>query len=220
MNISKKQGRKLDIKDCGQGAYGDSLKLQLELVKKRQTEDIGNAILFVEHGPVITLGANKRENKLLFSDFFLKDKGIDVESVGRGGGATAHNPGQIVMYPIVNLKSLGLGVNEYVREIEAIGIELLEKLGIKSERKKGAPGLWVGGRKIGSVGVKIKRWVTYHGLAINIYNDLEIFKMIVPCGIEGVDITSVLKETGKKWDMGEIKRMLGEICMKHWGNKG
>lgn len=208
--------QKLDLNDLGTMDYRQTLELQLELVAKRQAGEIADRILLVEHNAVITRGANKNENKMILTDEQLAADGIAVEAVRRGGGTTAHNPGQIVVYPIVNIQSLSLGVSEYVRTLEDIGIELLAELGVMAGRKKGAPGLWIDGRKIGSIGVKIKRWVTYHGMAINIYNDLGIFDAIVPCGIEGVEMTSVLKETNIKWEMAEIKKRLSNICTKHF----
>jgi len=210
---------KLSIHDCGLTRYRDALRFQLAILEHRQKDDIPNTVLLLEHKPVITLGARKSENKLRVSREILAAKGIDLETVGRGGGITAHNPGQVVMYPILDLKSLGLGVSEYIRELEAIGIELLEQFGIKSARKRGYPGLWVGERKIGSVGVKVKKYITFHGMAININNDLAIFENIVPCGLEGVEITNLQKETGSEISMAQIKQRLAELCRKHFSSK-
>ncbi len=210
---------KLSIHDCGLARYGNVLRFQIAILEHRQKDEIPNTVLLLEHKPVITLGARKSENKLCVSREALAAKGIDLETVGRGGGTTAHNPGQVVMYPILDLKSLGLGVNEYIRELEAIGIELLEQFNIKGARKKGFPGLWVGERKIGSVGVKVKKHVTFHGMAININNDLSIFENIVPCGIEGVEITNVQKETGREISMAQIKQRLAELCREHFSSK-
>jgi lipoate-protein ligase B len=210
---------KLSVHDCGLTRYRDALRFQFALLEHRLKNDVLNTVILLEHKPVITLGARESENKLLVSEDSLKEKGIDVETVGRGGGTTAHNPGQIIIYPIMDIKSLGLGVNEYIRELEAIGIEFLAQLDIKSRRKKGYPGLWVGEKKIGSVGVKVKKWVTFHGMAININNDLSIFENIVPCGLEGVEITNVLKETGKEYSMSDVKRRIKELCVKHFSYK-
>ncbi len=129
---------------------------------------------------------------------------------------TAHNPGQLVFYPIVHLQEMGLGINEYVRELEAIGIELLDQSGVQSERKKGFPGLWVGERKIASIGVRVSRFVTHHGMAINISNDLSIFNCMIPCGLDGVEMTSALKETGIVQRMGDIKEKLSKLLIKHF----
>lgn len=195
--------------------YAEALNLQQELCSQRQEDKIGNTVLLVEHDPVITLGARKSENKLLVCERELEARGIDVVKAGRGGGTTAHNPGQLVVYPIVKLRSLGLGVNEYVRELETIGIELTGMFGVECGRRKGYPGLWSGGKKIGSIGVQVKRGVTLHGIAINVNNDLSIFSNIVPCGIDDVIMTSLNNETGKDISMTEVKERVSSLCRSH-----
>jgi lipoyl(octanoyl) transferase len=206
----------LDILDLGTKPYAEALELQLELCQKRQQDTINNTVLIVEHPAVITLGARKSENKLLTDEDCLHDKGIEVVRVGRGGGTTAHNPGQLVVYPIIKLKSLGLDVNAYVRSLEQVGIELLQWLGVESNRRKGYPGLWIGETKIASVGVQLKKWVSLHGMAINLNNDLGIFEHIVPCGLKDVVITSVQKETGKPADMETVKKTLTKLILTQW----
>lgn len=205
----------LVIRDCGLVRYGQALREQQDLCQQRQEDIICNTVLLVEHEPVITLGARKSENKLLVGDKELEKQGIEVVKVGRGGGTTAHNPGQLVVYPIVKLRSLGLGVNEYVKELESIGIEVFEHFAVKCGRRKGYPGLWAGERKIGSIGVQVKRGVTLHGMALNINNDLGIFENIVPCGIEKVVMTSLMKETGKEVSMEAVKENASELCRAH-----
>jgi lipoyl(octanoyl) transferase len=273
--------RTLRIYDCGLADYREVLELQLDLWEKRRQGAITDTVLIVEHPPVITLGARQSANKLLASPEELVKKGIDVVEVRRGGGTTAHNPGQLVFYPILNLQKLGLGVSEYIRELEGIGMELLLQLGVHSTRRRGFPGLWVannkarnekelatenteitekekepeaasgltsenrntkyeipfdfaqGGeqlcheltaerlveprntRKIASIGVRVSKSVTYHGMAINIHNDIGIFDFLVPCGLDGVEMTSVLKETGKKHSMNEVKKILA-ILIRDW----
>jgi len=220
MTVPNENGScKPSVHDCGLVRYRDAFKFQLTLLEHRLKNNVLNTVLLLEHKPVITLGARQSENKLLVSEEDIKEKGIDIEATDRGGGTTAHNPGQIIVYPVIDIKSLGLGVNEYIRKLEAVGIEFLEQLDIKGQRKKGFPGLWVGEKKIGSVGVKVKKWITFHGMAINIKNDLSIFENIVPCGLEDVEITNVLKETGKEYSMSDVKRRLKELCIKHFSNK-
>lgn len=219
----------LHIIDCGLADYRDVLQQQLQLCKKRQQGEIPDTILITEHPPVITLGARQSANKLLASRSDLAQQNIDVVDIRRGGGTTAHNPGQIVFYPILNLHQLQLGVNEYIRTLELIGMELLKQLGVESSRRTGFPGLWVENnrpssivyrpsRKIASVGVRVSKFVTYHGMAINIQNDLSIFDLLVPCGLDGVEMTSVLKETGKQHSMRKLKEDLGRLLMKHFSN--
>jgi lipoate-protein ligase B len=212
MTDSSHAHSQLVIRDCGIVGYGQILSLQQELLAARQADAIANTILLVEHPPVITLGARKTENKLLADEPTLRDKGIELVTIGRGGGTTAHNPGQLVIYPIVKLKSLKLDVTEFVRRLEQVGLELLDSLGVIAHRQKGLPGLWVGRDKIASVGVQIKKWVTMHGIAINIQNDLSIFDWIVPCGLDGVKMTSAAVQTGKTYAMAEVKAAAGRLC--------
>jgi len=207
----------LMIYDCGITEYRPMLDLQLELVEKRISDIIENTVLILEHYPTVTLGANKAKNILLQTKDNLAGENIDIVDIRRGGGATAHNPGQLVVYPIVSLKSLGLGISEYVRQLEGIGMELLKTLSIHAERSKGQPGLWIGQEKIASLGVKVKRHITYHGMAINLSNDLCIFNNIVPCGIENVRMTSAELQTGKEIDIEAAKQALADIIMHFWG---
>jgi len=208
----------LQIRDCGLADYRQILQAQQLLREKRHQNEIPNTVLIVEHPAVITLGARQSSNKLLVNREDLAQKHIDVVDVRRGGGTTAHNPGQLVFYPILNLQKAGLGINEYIRELEAIGAELLKQLNVHSTRRKGAPGLWIGERKIASIGVRVSRSITYHGMAINIQNDLSIFDFIVPCGLDNVEMTSVLKETGKHHSMNKIKQKLAELLTEHFSS--
>jgi len=206
----------LKIVDLGTQPYEQVLVLQLDLCRQRQHDEIPNTALIVEHPAVITLGARKSENKLLEGEETLRAKGIDIVHIGRGGGTTAHNPGQLVIYPIIKLKTLGLDVGSYVRSLEQIGIDLLAELAVESGRRKGFPGLWIGEKKIASIGVQLKKWVSFHGMAININNDLSIFNTIVPCGLDGVEMTSVEKETGKQADMPTVKEVLNRLILTQW----
>jgi lipoic acid synthetase len=213
--VSKARCDSLQILDCGLEVFRKTLQTQQQLIVQRRLNEIGDMVLIVEHKPVITLGARQNDNKLLVEREKLVAQDIDVVEIRRGGGATAHNPGQIVFYPVLNLRELRLGVSEYIRTLEQIGIELLKQLGVESGRRKGFPGLWVNDKKIASIGVRVSRQITYHGMAINIRNDLSIFDYIVPCGLENVKMTSVLNETGKEHSMDEAKNRLSEILEKH-----
>jgi lipoic acid synthetase len=206
----------LQIRDCGLEDFRETLDLQHRLVEQRRQNQIGDTVLIVEHQPVITLGARQSANKLLAEKNELTQRGIDVVEIRRGGGATAHNPGQIVFYPILNLQELRLDINQYIRTLEQIGIGLLDQFGVKSERRKGFPGLWIKERKIASIGVRVSRQITHHGMAINIQNDLSIFETIVPCGLENIKMTSVFNETGKKCSIQEIKNRLSQLLVRHF----
>jgi lipoate-protein ligase B len=211
---AEEQGLGLVIRDCGLADYRDVLVLQEKLQEQRRAGQIGDTVLIVEHPAVITLGARQSANKLLVSSDELARRGIDLVEIRRGGGATAHNAGQVVFYPILHLQELRLDINQYIRMLEAIGIELLAGLGVESGRRKGFPGLWVGERKIASIGVRVSRAVTCHGMAINLQNDLSIFNLMVPCGLDGVQMTSAQKETGTTYDMQQIKIQLGELLVR------
>ncbi len=209
----------LKICDCGLAGYRQILKQQYRLHDKRYQNKVPNTVLIAEHRPVITLGARQSANKLLVSRNHLTEHKIDVVNIRRGGGATAHNPGQLVFYPILNLRQLKLGINEYIRELEAIGFELLQQLAVHSQRRKGYPGLWVGSRKIASIGVRVSKSVTYHGMAVNIQNDLSIFDFIIPCGLEDIEMTSVLKETSKQNSIKRVKEKLSQLLIRHFASE-
>ena len=212
----KNETNKLKIRDLGVMDYAEALALQKQLVEERIAGSGPNTVLILEHPAVITLGARKSENKLLAGVDELKNRQIEVVQIRRGGGSTAHNRGQIVIYPIIALKSIGLGVNEFVRTLEVIGIDLLASFGIEADRRKGYPGLWTAGRKIGSIGVKIQKGVSFHGMAINICNDLGIFDNIVPCGIDDVEMTSASKEAGKEIPMALVREKLKLLCVERF----
>jgi len=207
----------LRIYDCGLADYRDVLQQQHELRDKRRRGEIPDTILIVEHPAVITLGARQGANKLRTGRESLKEQNIDVVDIRRGGGTTAHNQGQLVFYPILNLREVELGISEYVRKLEEIGLKLLEQLGVSAKRRKGFPGLWVDSKKIASVGVRVSKFVTYHGMAINIQNDLSIFDHIIPCGLDEVEMTSVLKETGERKSMEEVKNILKIFLCERFG---
>jgi lipoate-protein ligase B len=214
---TEETGLGLGIRDCGLAEYRQVLALQQELQQQRREGRIGDTVLVVEHPPVITLGARQSANRLLVDGEELVRRGIDLVEIRRGGGATAHNPGQLVFYPILHVQELGLDITQYIRRLETIGMELLAGLGVQSGRRKGFPGLWVGTKKIASIGVRVSRCVTCHGMAINIQNDLSIFDLMVPCGLDGVEMTSVQKETGKAHDMQEIKKQLAYLLARYVG---
>jgi len=206
----------LRICDCNLSDYRRVLQFQHELQEKRRRGEISDTVLIVEHPPVITLGARQNANKLQISREELEKHGIEVVEIRRGGGTTAHNPGQLVFYPILNLKKIGLGITEYIRTLETVGIKLLARLDVNAQRRKGFPGLWVGNKKIASIGVRVSKFITYHGMAINIHNDLDIFDFIVPCGLDNIKMTSVLKETGRHYSTSMARKHLTKLLIKHF----
>ncbi len=206
MNNTTENSCALTIRDCGLIGYQKALDLQKDIVAKRREDQIKDTVLMLEHPAVITLGARDSANILTKNKDEIIADGIEIFETRRGGGTTAHNPGQLVIYPIVNIHRRNLGINEYVRMLEAIGIEILQAFDVDASTRKGYPGLWVKSRKIASIGVRVSKGVTYHGMAINIANDLGIFDNMVPCGLNDVEMTSILKETGKQIPMEQVKK--------------
>ncbi len=175
--------------------YGDALPLQRRLAEDRlagrQTSDL---LLLLEHPPVVTLGRGTRESSLPLDPESLRRRGIEVFEVERGGDVTYHGPGQLVGYPIFDLREHRADLHWYLRQLEEALIVALAGFGIAGERNTGYTGVWTGGRKIASIGVHAKQWVTWHGFALNVTTELSAFDLIIPCGIPGVVMTSVAKE--------------------------
>jgi len=209
-------GTNINIIDCGLKDYQSILTLQENTLQDLLSGTGKDTIFITEHQPVITLGARDSANKLTKDINTIKQAGIEVFQTRRGGGTTAHNPGQLVVYPIINLKKRSLGVSDFVHLLEKIGIEFLAELGVNCCAKKGFPGLWIEERKIASIGVQIKKWITCHGIAININNDLSIFDLIVPCGLENVKMTSAQIELGRTINIDDAKNILKKILLKHF----
>ena len=206
----------INIIDCGLKDYQSVLNLQENAIQGLLACIGKDTIFITEHLPVITLGARVSANKLAKDPDTIKQSGVEIFQIRRGGGTTAHNPGQLVVYPIINLKKHNLGVSDFVHLLEKIGIELLAELGLNCSTKKGFPGLWIKERKIASIGVQVKKWITCHGIAININNDLSIFDLIVPCGLENVKMTSAQIELGKKININDAKIILKKILLKYF----
>jgi lipoate-protein ligase B len=189
--------RLLDVRNLGRQRYADTLTLQRELrlarIDGREPNDI---LLLVEHEPVYTLGRGTRDSSLPVATEHLRALDADVVEIERGGDVTWHGPGQLVGYPILDLKQHREDLHWYLRTIEIAIIETLEKLGIVASTSTGRTGVWTNERKIASVGIHVKQWVTLHGFALNIDPDLTWFDQIVPCGLDGVEMTSVSRELG------------------------
>jgi lipoate-protein ligase B len=183
--------------DLGRQPYLPVLELQRRLVRARIDGEISDdLLLLVEHDPVVTLGRGTQPSSLPLAETALRERGFEVVEVERGGDVTVHAPGQLVGYPIIDLQQHRADLHWYLRQLEEAMIRGLEAMGIEAERNPGRTGVWVGGRKIGSIGVHVKRWVTLHGFALNVTTDLRVFNVVVPCGIDGVVMTSVERELG------------------------
>src|SRR4051812_25188913 len=198
----------------GSIAYAQAHALQERLVTARQADEIGDTVLLLEHPKVITLGRAAKQEHVLFSEEALHERGYELFSTGRGGDVTFHGPGQLVMYPILDLKPDREDVRRYVKDLEEVMIRSCADYGISAERSAGLNGAWVGENKIGAIGVRISRWVTMHGLAINVNTDLSSFGAIVPCGIAGRGVTSVQKELGSERAVVTLDEV-GERCVRH-----
>jgi lipoate-protein ligase B len=193
--------RVVRVVDLGRQPYLPVLELQRRLVRARIDGEINDdLLLLVEHEPVVTLGRGTRRTSLPLPEPTLRARGFEVVEVERGGDVTIHAPGQLVGYPILDLQQHRADLHWYLRQLEETMIQGLGALGIAAERNPGLTGVWVGPRKIGSIGVHVKRWVTLHGFALNVTTDLSVFNVVVPCGIDGVVMTSVEKETGGRTD--------------------
>jgi lipoate-protein ligase B len=177
--------------------YVEALELQRSLARDRISGAIPQDILLlVEHPPVVTLGSATKEKHLVASPEFLGSKGVEVFEVERGGDVTFHGPGQLVGYPIIDLKRHRQDLHWYLRKIEEALINTLADYGIPGERNTAYTGVWTRGKKIASIGVHARDWVTWHGFALNVTTDLSYFELIVPCGINGVVMTSIARELG------------------------
>lgn len=202
-----------EVRDLGRIGYGEAYQLQRELVEQRKRSLIPNQLLIVEHPHVLTLGRNGRMENLLVSRDYLKQRGVEFHETDRGGDITYHGPGQIVGYPIFDLREWKRDVLAYVRGLEQVLIQALAEFGIESGRVPGATGVWVEDRKIAAIGVHISRWVTSHGFALNVTTDLSFFRLIVPCGLTK-PVTSMVAEgvnADREGVVGAITRQFANV---------
>jgi lipoyl(octanoyl) transferase len=185
----------LEVRRLGVMPYADALALQRQLVEERRAEAVPDLLLLVEHPPVLTLGVrgDGGRSHILATPEALAASGIEVFETGRGGDITYHGPGQIVGYPIINLKPDRCDVHRYVRDLEEVLIRVAADYGISAKRIEGLTGVWVGEEKLAAIGVRISRWITSHGFALNHITSLSHFDLIVPCGIADRGVTSLAK---------------------------
>jgi lipoyl(octanoyl) transferase len=200
--------RKLVVRRLGRIGYADGVELQKALVQQRVAGEIDDTLLFVEHPPVITLGVKTRGNfaNIRADATALAAQGVEVHESGRGGDVTFHGPGQLVGYPIIDLKPDRQDVHRYVRDLEEVLIRTAADFGIEAGRVKGFSGAWVGDVKLAAIGVRISRWVTSHGFALNVTTDLAGFDLIVPCGIADRGVTSLAALVGREVAMADVER--------------
>jgi lipoyl(octanoyl) transferase len=205
--------RFLDVRRLGVVPYTDGLALQRAIVEERQHNRSDDVLLLLEHPHVLTLGARGGRSHILASLDELAQRGIDIHETGRGGDITYHGPGQIVGYPILDLKPDRCDVHRYVRDLEDVLIQTAADYGITAARVPGLTGAWVGGEKLAAIGVRIARWVTSHGFALNVGTDLDCFKLIVPCGLADRGVTSLERLLGRPVAREEVEdRLISHFC--------
>lgn len=198
--------RPIEIRRLGVIPYADALELQNRLVELRKAGTIPDQLLLLEHPPVITLGVKTRNDRshVIATPGALQDEGVEVFESGRGGDVTYHGPGQLVGYPILDLRPDRCDVHRYVRDLEETLIRAVATFGIRAHRMPGLTGAWVADDKLAAIGVRIARWVTSHGFALNVSTNLAHFDLIVPCGITDKGVTSIERVTGRPVAMTEV----------------
>jgi lipoyl(octanoyl) transferase len=203
--------RTIAVRRLGIVDYAGALELQQQLVEERRSERIGDTLILLEHPPVLTVGVRNRQSRanILSSPAELAEQGIAVFEAGRGGDVTYHGPGQLVGYPILDLRPDRCDVHRYVRDLETVLIAAIAKLGVKGVSVPGLSGVWVGSsdreEKVAAIGVRISRWITSHGFALNVSPNLEHFSTIVPCGIQDRGVTSLERVLGRQVEMRSVE---------------
>jgi len=199
--------RPLDVRRLGRVPYADALALQRSLVDERRAGCIPDTLLLVEHPHVLTLGVrgDGGRSHILATADALASRGIEVHETGRGGDITYHGPGQIVGYPIIDLNPDRRDVHRYVRDLETVLIRTAADYGIDAGRIEGLTGVWVGDEKLAAIGVRIARWITSHGFALNVTTNLDHFALIVPCGIADRGVTSLSRLLGGTVDLADVE---------------
>jgi len=210
--------RPLDVRHLGRVPYADALELQKDLVDRRRAGEIPDTLLLLEHPHVITLGSGSHAEHVLVSDEERARRGIELFATGRGGDVTYHGPGQLVGYPILDLKPDRCDLHRYLRDLEEVLIGVLAELGIEGGRKEGLTGVWAGDRKIAAIGVRVSSgWITSHGFALNVATDLSFFGAIVPCGIRRHGVGSLSEELGRPVTLDEASAAVVRAMERTFG---
>ncbi len=205
----------LRVQRAGLVPYDAALALQADLVAQRKTGAIPDTLLLLQHPPVITLGVKVRQSRthVLATDEELARAGVALYEAGRGGDVTYHGPGQLVGYPILDLKPDRMDAHRYVRDLEQVLIGVCTDYGLDAGRKPGLTGVWVGEEKVAAIGVRLSRWVTSHGFALNVTTNLDHFSLIVPCGISDRGVTSLARLLGTAPAMDDVEdRVVRQLC--------
>ncbi|MFH1797814.1 MAG: lipoyl(octanoyl) transferase LipB [Candidatus Omnitrophota bacterium] len=212
MLISRKCEEKrlvVEIRDLGIVDYKDALDVQTDILRKCLEKKVLDTLIVVEHNPVLTLGRSNKETGIVDRGFFNK-RNIPIISTGRGGEITYHSPGQIVLYPIIDLREKKRDISLYIDFLEKTISNSLNSMGVEAERRAAKRGVWVQNKKIGFIGIGVKNWVTFHGAAVNINNDITPFSHINPCGERDIKVISAKECAGYEIDMREAKRIFAD----------
>ena len=205
----------LHVRWLGRTEFDDALALQEKIVaKKREDPSHADELLLLEHEPVYTIGRTPNQSSLLGGAHLPHP----LFAINRGGQATYHGPGQLMGYPIIDLRRYGQDLHRYLRWLEALLIDLLAEHGIGASRRESLTGVWIGDRKIASIGVGVRYWITMHGFALNVCGDLSPFDHIVPCGINNVMMTSMEKETGRAFSLAGVAASLEKLALNRIGD--
>lgn len=207
--------RALSVRELGTVRYADGVELQADLVKRRRAGEIPDTLLLLEHPHVLTTGTATDPAHILVSEAERRAMGIELFEAGRGGDVTYHGPGQLVGYPILDLKPDRKDLHRYLRDLEGMLIELLADYGVEGRREEGLTGVWTAGGKIAAIGVRVSSgWITSHGFALNVSTDLDYFGTIVPCGITDRAVTTLERELGRPVDPAEVRRRVAEAMAR------
>lgn len=199
--------REIGIMDLGLVGYEEALNSQMRLLDRRISGEVGDTLIMLEHDSVLTMGRIPDWESVVDGDYF-KDRGIPVISAARGGKVTYHSPGQLVLYPIIDLSDKKKDVSFYIDFLEKTVKDALLFLGVPAGRSSGKRGVWAAGKKIAFTGVGIRKWVTFHGVSININNDTEAFTKIIPCGESDIKVISAREILGRELDMRDVKKAM------------
>lgn len=206
--MEKSHARCLWVIKAGLIHYVDAWHLQRELSKARLSGTVSDTLLLLQHPPTITLGRGARKENLLATEDELRNRGMACFPTDRGGDVTYHGPGQLVGYPVIKLPDHDLSVSQYVRRLEDVLLATLAEVGVTGQRLSGLVGVWAAGYKVAALGIKVSRGITTHGFALNVNNDLTPFRCMHPCGLRGVQVTSVSELVGSVVSVGEIEEIV------------
>lgn len=213
-------GDELRIIDLGRRGYQETWDLQKSLHQQRVENNIPDTLLLVEHEPVITMGKNGKETNLLLPIKLLKDRGIEFYHIERGGDVTFHGPGQLVGYPIFNIRQGLTGIKPFITRLQETIIHVLRDFGIAAVQREKLIGVWTDRGKICSIGIAVQHWVSFHGFALNVNTDLQYFQLINPCGLAGVRMTSMCEILNREVDLAAVKVQIKNHFQEQFLNKG